>query len=145
MIAIELAILAIMNIVGPTATTKGLISKFQNAAVDAASNMLRTAAAAHHAPLARLIIHPPQNMVTPMRIMTKPSKRPVTRMPKPEAPKTRPSTKRRIAHENMRLSNRVTKTFLLFYLNNMIMMSRMAMNIRNGRRVDVSIAITMAM
>jgi hypothetical protein len=100
MMANEHVILAIMNIVGPTAKTIGLISKAQNATVDAVSNMFRTAAAAHQNPRAPLRIQPPQNMVTPIKIRMKPSKRPATKTPKPDASKISPSTRRKIAHEN---------------------------------------------
>jgi hypothetical protein len=97
----EHVILAIMNIVGSIAKTTGLISKFQNATVDAASNMLRTAATAHENPRARLRIHPPQNMVTPITMIIKPSKRPATKTPKPDASKIRPSTIRKTAQEKI--------------------------------------------
>jgi len=86
-----------MNIGDPAAKTIGLISKFQNATVDAASNMFKTAATAHENSRAPLIIHPPQNMETPMMMRIKPSKRPATRMPKPDASKIKPSTRRKIA------------------------------------------------
>ncbi len=93
----EHTIFAAMNSVGPAAKTIGFTSNAQNETVDAASSIFRTAAAAHQDPRARLMTQPPQNIVVPTITKTKPSRRPTTRTPKPEAPKISPSTKRKSA------------------------------------------------
>jgi len=92
--------LATMKIVGPAAMTNGLISKLQNATVEAASNMFKTAANAHEIPRAPLSTHPPQNIATPITIKMKPSRRPKTNTPKPDAPKIKPTTTRKTPQKN---------------------------------------------
>jgi len=92
--------LAITKIAGPAAMTNGLISKLQNATVDAASNMFKTAANAHETPRAPLSTHPPQNMATPITIKMKPSRRPTTKTPKPDASKIKPTTTRKTPQKN---------------------------------------------
>lgn len=92
--------LATINIVGPAAKTNGLISKLQYATVEAASIMFKTAAIAHEIPRAPLSTHPPQNMATPITMKMKPSRRPVTKTPKPDASKIKPTTTRKTPQEN---------------------------------------------
>jgi hypothetical protein len=48
------------------------------------------------------MIHPPQYIANPVKIITTTSKRLATKMPKPDAVKIKPITKRKNAQKNMK-------------------------------------------